>query len=408
MSNDKENIDQENKKNIFVQFLEWCKKNYFHYSILLLLFLFIFYNIVNYFLDHNRYFDINKKISLEIKRIYPSTIKSKDDKIIIYNGFMSPNFNTRSDIIEIYDINKNKLKTLIKNKNFNFNNISNIDSEYIQSVFPYKSNKILIITVKNEAFIYDYQINKIKKLDNCNILPYKTSIQLKDENILLVGKQKDKNSNPYIQLLNVEKNATENIGYFPFSINNYLYYQDENDNVYFFGGQTEDFVETNLFKYHPSNHKVIKYNHKTKEIKVVSENENISFNSKTDTVFKIDSKNIMISCRYIEDKELFIYKLNLDNFEISTIYISNEINYIPAFIENNIIYMFDPQNGKLKFLDIYTKNILEVRLNKHFKCHYLNILPLDNKSYILITNYWRKYLHTGTVYTIKTKLQNLE
>lgn len=399
--------NKENDNNIFIKITEWCKRSFLHpATILLLLFLFTFYNIVNYFLDHNRYFDINKKISLEIKRIYPSIIKSKDDKIIIYNGVMSPNFNTSSDIIEIYDINKNKLKTLIKNKNFNFNNTNNIDSEYIQSVFPYNCNKILIITVKNEPFIYDYQINKIKKLDNCNILPYKTSIQLKDENILLVGKQKDKNSNPYIQLLNVEKNATENIGYFPYSINNYLYYQDENDNVYFFGGKTEDFVETNLFRYHPSNHKVIKYNHKTKEIKVVRENENISFNSKTDTVFKIDSKNIMISCRYVEDEEHFLYKLNLDNWQLSQIYMSKEIQYIPQIVENNIVYMFDSSKGKIKLFNINTKSSREVKLNRRLKCHKIKTLQLEDQNYLLIINYWRKYFfNTVNLYTMKIKLK---
>ncbi len=81
-----------------------------------LIFIFIF-NIVNYFLDHNKYFSVKETAKLKQPRIEANSSLMCSDKVLITGRYKNFPFESRLKTTEIYDLKTNKV---IKRPDMNF------------------------------------------------------------------------------------------------------------------------------------------------------------------------------------------------------------------------------------------------------------------------------------------------
>lgn len=378
-------------------------------TLLVLLFFVILYFISGCFANHNKYFDIVKKVELNNCRAYSVLTETQSGDIVISQG----NDYDVSGLIELYSPKTNEIKTIY--------NIYSDNKDYSQranriNVFPIRNDEFLIF-LEDKVSVYDYKTKEYKEYKNIKINPQQFSVKLKDENILLIDNRNPKITVPNIQLLNTKNMKLEKVGAFPFPLSGFKIYQNKNGELYIFGGVTNDISAKSKspFAFQPSNNKIVKYNPQRKNFEIVGNCKHGELLAKASSrAIKIDDDNVLIETRYVgsDCKELFVIKLNLKTFEVTEIYKSlresSEIYYFSKFVSGNILYMFDLVHAKLKLIDINTGKSKVLNLNKDFKGDSLTTYPLGNNKYILIVGHDSKSGKKGKLFIMTTKLKELK
>lgn len=421
---------QENKKNIFIKILEWCKRTFLRPTCYLLIIIFVF-NIVNYFLDHNKYFSIEKTAKLKQARIEANSSLMCGDKVLITGGYKNFLFESPLKTTEIYDLKKNKVT---KGPDMNF-----AHTKYEQFILP--SCEVLIADSEGQIESYNPKTNNF---EIWNVKPeiFKNGGQkptytlLKDGNILISGGEHSYNGEnysyytfPFAEILNTKTRTITKINDLPFPLAEHMFFYDKDGNVIIFGGKKTDFYKNRKrIIREVKNHKVIEKTVDEKNVREISGNIHlIKFNNKNKTFNIIGNNSELtyiraVSMYIIGDEILFVggyhnypnYDERIDLYNIKTnttksiwrmlsdkklphktrrIFENNKLLFFEfKFVFPTRILIFDINKNKKVWTNDENFNAFEKRiLLKHIN----NIQSIKNKEYLLFSK--------KKVYRIKMK-----
>ncbi len=215
-------------------------------QVVMLLFLIILiFSIVNYVLDHNKFFDIKKTTKLKQPRIEANSSLMCGGKVLITGGYKNFLFESPLKTTEIYDLKTNKL---IKGPDLNFVHVN-----YEQFILP--SCEVLIADSEGQIESYNPKTNNF---EIWNVKPeiFKnggrkpTYTLLKDGNILITGGEHSYNGKNYsyytfpnAEILDTKTKKITKLNDLPFPLAEHMFFYDKYGNVIIFGGKTTKFYK---------------------------------------------------------------------------------------------------------------------------------------------------------------------
>ncbi len=416
----KENIEQTTKKN-------WWGK-LFAYGF----FVIILFHIVNYFLDHNKYFDIEEITKLNQARLFPKASLMGDSKVLITGGYKIDgslfftllssflwgnakiNFPEYLKSTEIYDLNTNKI---VSGPNMNYSHI-----EYNQYLLP--TGEVLIAEPKNIES-YNPKLNKFEKWDiettafaNSKLKNSKYSSELenintnmtllRDGNILITGgahgKVDDKNNYYTLsnaEILNTKTRTIEKIEDLPFPLANHHLFVDKDGLVYIFGG---DIIYKNEPDKRKFNRAILLYNPKNRKFTIYKKHINNYYPFEDISIYKIDNQKFLaiVSYKKNSNENKYIYILDLKKNQFKSLYNSESNIHI---LNNKKLYSF--QKHTVIIYDFENNTSVKKRYSKDLS-NAKKIVDIGENKYLVIdeNSYFKIFLGlkpTRKIYIIEIK-----
>ncbi len=397
-----------NENNENKQSMEQVKENnkcWWKKLIVIIIIIIFLFNIINYSLNHNAYFNIENTTKLKQARLFPNASLMNGNKVLITGGkivegsffsrllsllfLINPKLSSPKylETTELYDINTNKI---VSGPNMNHKHML-----YKQYLLP--NDEVLIADPRNIES-YNPQLKEFEKW-NVETTVYKTSkiknskydselkyfntnmTLLKDGNILITGgahEKFDNNDNYYTlsnaEILNTKTRTIEKIDDLPFPLANHHIVVDKDGLAYIFGGDIIYKDAPDKKRFHS---KILLYNPKNKKFTVYKENINYHTDEYT-SISQIDNQKFLFiyPSRYEKpngDKYICILDLNNNQFKYlykskSNINILNNKRLYSFQNHTVLIYDFDKNTfvKKIYFKNLSNaKSIVDIGKNKY-------------------------------------------